>query len=65
MADTVNLEDEEKLTQRLVRAVAQLSLARKKMLDERLNEWHCLKGRCLSPFFTPCQSCVCGEATAN
>ena len=39
------LEDVDKLTERLIQAVAKLSPERKKMLDELLKEWHRLDYR--------------------
>ena len=40
-----NLEDEKKLTDRLIQAVTKLSPQRKKMLEELLNEWERLDYR--------------------
>jgi len=39
MSDADVLENEKKLTDRLIRAVSKLSLQRKKMLEELLHEW--------------------------
>ena len=45
MNDTGKLEDEKKLTERLLEAVSKLSPQRKKMLEELLNEWERLDYR--------------------
>jgi len=45
MNETDMVEDENKLTERLIRAVAKLSPQRKKMLDELLSEWERLDYR--------------------
>ena len=45
MNKTDMVEDENKLTERLIRAVAKLSPQRKKMLDELLSEWERLDYR--------------------
>ena len=45
MADPVQQEDVNKLTERLIRAVTKLSPQRKKMLEELLNEWERLDYR--------------------
>ena len=45
MNDAGKLEDEKKLTDRLIEAVTKLSPQRKKMLEELLNEWERLDYR--------------------
>ena len=45
MTDIDNLEDENKLTDRLIEAVTKLSPQRKKMLEELLKEWERLDYR--------------------
>ena len=45
MNDASTLEDEKKLTDRLIQAVTKLSPQRKKMLEELLNEWERLDYR--------------------
>ena len=45
MNDANKLEDEKKLTERLLEAVSKLSPQRKKMLEELLNEWERLDYR--------------------